>query len=150
MKAVQKIKPFPFTVFPEQRLSKDYPWQIWAVGWTAILKALLWLATEPALQEIMLKIIFYKYLLFMIPLIICGIGVWNMRRRAVLGIIVVCVAELIFFIMYPASLHSMALDNTSLLSLFFTAGAFIINGFISDIFVLVCAPIMLKYTKPSL
>jgi hypothetical protein len=150
VKDVQKIRPFPFAVFPEQRLSKDYPWQIWAVGWIAILKALLWLATEPVLPEIILKITFYKYLLFMIPLIICGIGVWNMRRRAILGIIIVCVAELIFFILYPASLHSMALDDTSLLSLLFTAGAFIINGFISDIFILICAPIMLKHSKSSL
>lgn len=150
MKDVQKIKPFPFSLFPEQRLSKDYPWQIWAVGWIAILKALLWLATEPVLSEIILKIVFYKYLLFMIPLIICGVGAWNMRRKAALGLIIVCVAELIFFIMYPGSLRSMALNDTSLLSLLFTAGAFIINGFISDIFILICAPIMLKHSKPSL
>lgn len=147
MNKEQNTKPFSFTLFPEFRLSKDFPWQIWTIGWLAILKALLWLATEPVLPEAILMIVFYKYLIFMIPLLVCGIGVWNLRKWGAWGMIFLSIAELLFFILFPASLRSMALDNTSFLSLLFTMGAFLLNGPISDIFVLVSVPILLKHSK---
>jgi hypothetical protein len=139
--------PLPFTVFPEIRLSQEFPWQIWTIGWLAILKALLWLATEPVLPETILMIVFYKYLLFMIPLLICGIGVWNLKKWGARGIITLAILEFVFFILYPSSLRSMALDTTSFLSLLFTLGAFLLNGPISDIFILISAPILLKRSK---
>ena len=143
----QDTKSLAFTIFPEARLSQDFPWPIWVVGWLAILKALLWLATEPVLPQAMLMVMFYKYLLFLIPMLICGIGVWNLRKWAMWGIITLSALELIFFILYPASLKSMALDNTSLLTQLFSAGSFIISGFISDIFIFISAPILLKHSK---
>jgi hypothetical protein len=147
MNKKQDIKALSFALFPEARLSLEFPWQVWTVGWLAILKALLWLATEPVLSESILMIVFYKYLLFMIPLLICGIGVWNLRKWGAWGIITLSILELLFFILYPSSLRSMALDNTSLLSLLFTLGGFILNGPICDIFILVTAPALLKHSN---
>ncbi|MBN1848664.1 MAG: hypothetical protein JW932_08775 [Deltaproteobacteria bacterium] len=149
MNQEQDEKRVPFTLFPDSRLLMDYPWQIWAIGWLAILKALLWLATEPVLPETILMILFFKYLFFMVPLLVCSIGLWNLRKWGAWGMIILSVAELSFFIVYPASLRSMALDNTSFLSLVFTMGAFVLNGPISDIFILISAPVLLKHSKST-
>ena len=34
-------------IFPSERMSAGFPWQIWAVGWLCIFKGIIWLAYEP-------------------------------------------------------------------------------------------------------
>jgi hypothetical protein len=146
----REMEQLPFSFFPERRLYEDYPWQIWLIGWLAIFKAILWLASGPVLPESVLKILFYKYIIFMIPFLICGIGIWNLRKWAVKGIIILCCAELVFFIIYPGTLTYFAIDTTSLFSLLFTliftAVSFLIHGPISGIFILICSPVLFKYS----
>ena len=140
----------PFNFFPERRLYMDFPWQIWAIGWLAIFKAILWAFTDQILPETVLKLLFYKYILFMFPFVICGMGVWNLRKWAASGILILCCTELVFFIIYPSLLTSFALDTSSLLSLIFTAIQSVIQsviqGPISVIFILIYTPLLFKHT----
>ena len=57
-----------FRVFPAERMNTDYPWPLWAIGWLAVFKAVLWLAYEPVLAEEVLRRIGWKYLLEALPL----------------------------------------------------------------------------------
>lgn len=72
----------------------------------------------------------------------CGIGLWKMKRWAAWGLIVLCVADLLFFLFYPFALKSLEINNTSLITMILTQGTFIINGPISAIAVLLCAPFL--------
>ena len=136
-----------FRIFPVERMYEDYPWQIWAVGWLAIFKAFLWLAYEPNLPDSILRLLGYKYMLGMLPLLIFGVGVWNFRRWAVWGIISVSVAGLIFLIINPQifsgfMVRSEVLVYSTLLSMI----VLICNGPIGDILILIAAPVMIKQT----
>jgi hypothetical protein len=86
-----------FKIFPPERMGIDFPWQIWAAGWLCIFKGLIWLAYEPNLPDSTLTLLAYKYGLEMIPLILFGIGIWNLRKWAVWGALVVCGLNLIFY-----------------------------------------------------
>ena len=44
-----------FKFLNPERMYPDFPWQLWAIGWLAIFKALLWLAYEPAVNETLLR-----------------------------------------------------------------------------------------------
>jgi len=94
-----------FRFFPEVRLARKYPWQIWIIGWIAIIKSCFWLFTDPVISDTIsasvLKILGYKHLVYMVPFLICGIGVWNLRKWAVWGVILLAVTELFFFAVYP-------------------------------------------------
>ena len=57
-----------FRVFPSDRMSFKFPWQIWAVGWLCIFKGIIWLASEPNMPESLLSFFGAKYLLGMLPL----------------------------------------------------------------------------------
>jgi hypothetical protein len=90
-----------FRIFPAERMLEDFSWPIWAVGWLAIFKAFLWLAYEPNLPESILELLGNKYIISMLPLVIFGIGVWNLRKWAVWGIVLVAIANLVFLIANP-------------------------------------------------
>jgi hypothetical protein len=118
----------------------DFPWQVWAVGWLAIFKAFLWLATDPVLPSPAAERLAAKFLLTMIPFLVLGIGVWNLRKWAVWGIIALCIADLLFFIVWPdASRYLMGSGfwGLSILLLVF-------NGAPGDILILIAAPVLLK------
>ena len=122
-----KFEQLPFSIFPERRLYEDFPWQIWAIGILCLLKSVVWLATDPLLSEEVLYVLFYKYLLFIIPLIVFGIGVWNLRKWATIGLTILCIVELLFYIIYPVSLKSFYVGTSSLPALVFSAILFIFN-----------------------
>lgn len=139
-----------FRIFPEERMDEDYSWQIWAVGWLAIFKAFLWLAWEPNLPESILRLLGYKYTLSMLPLIVFGIGVWNLRRWALWGIILVAVVNLIFLIVNPQIFSAFLVKSEVLIySVALSAIVLVCNGPLGDIFILIVAPVMLKIAKKN-
>ena len=137
-----------FKIFPEQRLDSDFSWQVWIVGWIAMFKAFVWISSDPNIAESVGEALSYKYMIFMIPLVVLGLGVWNQRKWAVWGFIIITIAELLFFVVYPASLKSLSLESsTSVLPLLLSLAVFTINGPVSDVFVLLFAPFLLKYVR---
>jgi len=137
-----------FEVFPSERMDAEFPWTIWAVGWLAIFKAFLWLAYEPVQAESVLRLLGGKFLLSSIPLVICAIGVWNLRRWAVWGLIAVAAANLIFFIVNPQTLSGvMVVSEVRIYSIILSFITLLCNGPLGDFFILCAAPNMLKHTK---
>ena len=139
-----------FRIFPVERMHEDFPWQIWAVGWLAIFKAILWLAYDPNLPPSILRLLAYKYTLGMLPLFICGIGVWNFRRWAVWGLIGIAVANLAFFLINPKVFSGVIVNSEVFIySVVLSAIVLLCNGPIGDILILIAAAKMLKLTKPD-
>ena len=139
-----------FRIFPAERMHEDFPWQIWAIGWLAIFKAILWLAYDPNLEPATLRLLAYKYTLGMLPLIICGIGVWNLRRWAVWGLIGIAIAGLAFLLINPQIFSGFSVKSEVFFySAVLSAIVMVCNGPIGDILILIAAPKMLKLTKPE-
>ncbi len=137
-----------FMIFPAQRMESEFPWVIWAVGWLALLKAFLWMAYEPVQPENILQLLGYKYLLNIPPLVICGIGVWNLRKWAVWGILLVSIGNLIFFIVDPQTLNAVLVNSeVYLYSVILSIVTLVCNGPIGDILILCAAPIMFRHAK---
>ena len=134
--------------FPDRRLDLDFPWQAWIIGLLSIVKAVLWLVTEPPTLPLeVLQILFYKYSIAALPFIIFGIGAWNLKKWAAHGILILCIAELIFFVFLPTSIYTtFPVDTTSILSLIFSALVYMINGPASDAFILLCLPALYKHS----
>lgn len=136
-----------FKIFPVERMFEDFSWQIWAVGWLAIFKAFLWLAYEPNLPESILSLLGYKYTISMLPLVVFGIGVWNLRRWAVWGIVLVAIANLVFLIVNPQIFSGFLVKSeVPVYSVVLSTIVLLCNGPLGDVFILVSTPIMLKNT----
>jgi hypothetical protein len=130
-----------FYFFPSWRMANTFPWQIWAVGWLAIFKAVLWLATDPNIPEQLADILTAKFLIFMIPFIILGISVWNLKSWGVWGLIILSAADLLIYIVLPETSRYIIGDNFWLIA----AALLICNGPIGDILILIASPVMLKH-----
>jgi hypothetical protein len=129
-------------------METEFPWIIWAVGWLAFLKAFIWLAYEPVEPANVLQLVAYKNLLNIIPLIIFGIGVWNRRKWAVLGILLVAVGNLIFFIVNPQTLNAvMVQSEVRFYMMILSSVTLLCNGPVGDFLILCAAPGMWKLTK---
>jgi hypothetical protein len=137
-----------FMIFPPQRMETEFPWIIWAVGWLALLKAFLWVAYEPVQPENILHLLGYKCLLNIIPLVICGIGVWNLRKWAVWGLVAVSIGNLIFFIAVPQALNAVLVHSeVYFYSIILSIVTLLCNGPIGDILILCAAPVLIKYSS---
>ena len=137
-----------FRVFPSERMEPEYPWTIWAVGWLAIFKAFLWLAYEPVQAESVLRLLGVKFVLGAIPLVILAIGVWNLRKWAVWGLVAVSVAGLIFFIINPQTLNAvLVVSEVRIYSIILSFITLLCNGPLGDFLILCAAPSMLKHAK---
>lgn len=137
-----------FRIFPSERMSVEFPWQIWAVGWLCIFKGIIWLAYEPNLAGNLLSFFGAKYLLQMLPLIIFGIGIWNMRRWAVWGAVAVCAINLIIFFFTPQAFSAMLVKSEVIIwSVLLSGITLICNGPLGDLLVLLAAPLLLKNIK---
>ena len=135
-------------IFPQERMESEFPWILWAVGWLAILKAFIWLAYEPVEPGNVLQLMAYKNVLGIIPLVIFGIGVWNRRKWAMVGILLVAVCNLIFFIVNPQTLNAVTVQSeVRLYTMILSAITLICSGPVGDILILCAAPGMLKHTK---
>jgi hypothetical protein len=131
-------------------MQSDFPWQVWAVGWLAIFKAILWLAYEPILPEPVLRLLGYKYSLGLVPLIVFGIGVWNLKKWAVWGVIAVAVADLVFFIFNLQTLNAFTIESeVFVFSTILSGIALLCNGPVGDILILLAAPSLIKALKES-
>jgi hypothetical protein len=129
-------------------MDPEYPWTIWAVGWLAIFKAFLWLAYEPVQEESILRLLGAKFLLNSIPLVILAIGVWNRKKWAVWGLIVLSVVNLIFFIVNPQTLNAvLVVSEVRIYSIILSFLTLLCNGPLGDIFILCAAASMLKHVK---
>ena len=137
-----------FRIFPPERMEIEFPWVIWAIGWLALLKAFIWLAYEPVEPQNILQLMAYKNLLNILPLVVFGIGIWNLRKWAIWGILIVAVANLIFFIVNPVTLNAvMVHSEVRLYTMILSSVTLLCNGPIGDILILCAAPSMLKHVK---
>jgi len=137
-----------FRIFPPERMEIEFPWVIWAIGWLALLKAFIWLAYEPVEPQNILQLMAYKNLLNILPLVVFGIGIWNLRKWAIWGILIVAVANLIFFIVNPVTLNAvMVHSEVRLYTMILSSITLLCNGPIGDILILCAAPVMLKHVK---
>ena len=142
------VNQMDFIIFPPQRMEAEFPWVIWAVGWLALLKAFLWMAYEPVQPENILHLMGYKYLISIVPLVICGIGVWNLRKWAIWGLVLVSIVNLIFFIVNPQALNAVLVHSeVYLYSIILSTVTLLCNGPIGDFLILCAAPVMFKYAK---
>jgi len=133
-------------ILPEWKLSNDFPWQIFAIGWICILKGVIWISLDPNLDEKILTIFGYKYIITMVPFIVLGVGIWNLRKWAVKGITFIVIADLIFFILlFPYSYDSLMVYEQSMLSGILFICLMITNGPLGDVIILCLFPAMLKY-----
>jgi len=135
-----------FVILPGWRMYKDFPWQIWAVGWLAIFKAFIWLSTSPDCPDPVLNILTIKFVVCMVPFIIFGIGVWNLRKWAVWGIILLCIADLVFFIIFQPEIYMAAgcmMGNSFWL---LTLTLMLFNGPLGSVLILIATPFLLKHS----
>ena len=137
-----------FRIFPSERMSADFPWQIWAAGWLCIFKGSIWLAYEPSISDSMLSLLGSKYVLQMVPLIIFGIGIWNLRKWAVWGAVIVAVINLILIIVVPQTFSALVVKSEAAIwSVLLSIVIMLCNGPLGDLLILLSAPILLKYAK---
>ena len=135
-------------LFPRERMYRDYPWQLWAIGWLAIFKALWWLASQPVLPDYILQVLGYKYLIGMVPLFICGVGIWHRKRWAFWGLVAIALAHLVFFFIQRDTLQAYVVRTefpglSPILSLL----ALLFNGPLGDVLILLGFPSMRKYCR---
>lgn len=137
-------------IFPSERMGADFPWQIWAVGWLCIFKGILWLAYEPVVPDSIRMLLGYKYLLEMVPLILLGIGIWNLRKWAVWGAFVICAFNLIFILVTPAVFSSLLVKSEVLTwSVLLSIVTLLCNGPLGDVLILLSMPILLKHVRKN-
>ena len=139
-----------FRIFPSDRMSLDFPWKVWAVGWLCIFKGIIWLAYEPNMSANLLSFFGSKSLLGMLPLIICGIGIWNMRKWAVWGAAAVCAINIVIFFFTPQAFNAMMIKSEATIwSVLLSSVSLLCNGPVGDLLVILAAPTLLKATKKT-
>ena len=128
----------------------DFPWQIWAIGWLCVFKGILWLAYEPNVSDSIRTLLGYKYMLQMVPLIIIGIGIWNLRKWAVWGALVISVLTLIFILLTPQVFSSFVVKSEVLVwSVLLSIVTLLCNGPLGDVLILLSIPLLLKNIKKN-
>jgi hypothetical protein len=87
-------------------------------------------------------------MLQMVPLIIFGIGIWNLRKWAVWGAIIIAVINLIFIIVAPQTLGALVVQSEAAIwSVLLSIVTMLCNGPLGDLLILITAPILLKHAK---
>ncbi|MFO7708325.1 MAG: hypothetical protein R6V84_09140 [Desulfobacterales bacterium] len=141
---MKRLKPFP-----AERMNRDFPWVLWAVGWLAVIKAFLWLAYEPALPHAVLRAVGFKLLLAAAPLVVCGIGLWNRRRWAVWGVAALAALNLLFLWFYPRSVQGYLVESeVHAVSVVLSAVMLLFEGPLGDALILLALPFLFKTTRP--
>ena len=139
-----------FRIFPSERMSVNFPWQIWAVGWLCIFKGMIWLAYEPNMSGNLMSFFGAKYLLGMLPLIIFGIGIWNMRKWAVWGAVAVCAINLVVFFFTPQAFSAMVVKSEVIIwTVVLSSVTLLCNGPVGDLLVILAAPTVLKHVNAN-
>ena len=131
-------------------MDADFPWQIWAIGWLCIFKGIIWLAYEPNVPDSIRALLGYKYMLQMVPLIIFGIGIWNLRKWAVWGAVIICALNLIIILIIPQASSSFLVNSEVLIwSVLLSIVTLLCNGPLGDVLILLSTPLLLKHIKKN-
>jgi hypothetical protein len=137
-------------LFPGERINVDYPWSLWAIGWLAIFKAVLWLAYEPVLPEAILRLVGWKYLLGAVPMVICGVALWRRRRWGAWGLVILAAAELMLIVWVPPTLQAYLVDSEVLVfSILLSAVMLVCGGPVGDALILCGVPAMFRNTRKA-
>lgn len=138
-------KGLPFAILPGWRLEIDFPWIPWAVGWLSIFKGLLWLSSDPVVPPVLAGVLAAKFILTLIPYVVFGVGIWNLRRWAAVGLVALSVADLLFYLIFPAAIGVMAGGS------FWALGAVLLvfNGPAGNVLILLATPALWKHTGPK-
>jgi hypothetical protein len=137
-------------IFPAERMHADFPWQLWAIGWLAIFKAILWLAYEPPVNDAVLRLVGWKYLLGAAPFLVCGVGVWRRERWAAWGLTVLAAVDLALLIAMPQSIQAYLVDSeVFLFSVVLSAVVLVCGGPVGDLLILGAAPAMFRNTRKA-
>jgi len=135
-------------LLPAERMNVDYPWSLWAIGWLAIFKAVLWLAYEPVLPEAILRLVGWKYLLGTLPMLICGVALWRRRRWAAWGLAVLAAADLVLIVVVPPTLQAYLVDSEVMIfSILLSAVVLVCGGPVGDVLILCGVPAMFRNTR---
>ena len=139
-----------FRIFPADRMNTEFPWQVWAIGWLCIFKGIIWLAYEPNMPDNLLSFFGTKYLLGMVPLIICGIGIWNLRKWAVWGAVAICAINLVIFFFTAQSFTAIMVKSEVVIwSILLSMVTLLCNGPVGDLLVILASPTLYKATKKT-
>jgi hypothetical protein len=134
-------------LFPSERMQTDFPWLLWAIGWLAIFKAILWLAYEPVLPAGVLRMVGWKYVLSAVPLLVCGVGLWRRRRWAAWGLTLLAAADLALLAVTPQSFYAYLVDSeVFVFSVLLSAVLQFCGGPVGNIVILCCAPAIFRNT----
>ena len=144
-KAMTPVYPLPFVLFPNWRMYHGFPWPIWAAGWLAVFKALLWLATDPVAPSPIAERMAAKFLIMLVPFLVTGIGVWNLRKWAVWGLMATSVLDLLFFVVFPDAARIITGNSFIGLAVVLLAAV----GPLGDVLILAATPSMLKHAGKS-
>jgi hypothetical protein len=137
-------------LLPAERMNVDYPWSLWAIGWLAIFKAVLWLAYEPVLPEAILRLVGWKYLLGALPMLICGVALWRRRRWAAWGLAVLAAADLVLIVVVPPTLQAYLVDSEVMIfSILLSAVVLVCGGPVGDVLILCGVPAMFRNTRKT-
>jgi hypothetical protein len=130
-----------FMIFPAWRMQVGFPWPIWAVGWLAIFKAFLWLATDPNVDNPLAGILAAKFIIATIPFAVLGVGVWNLKKWAVWGLIGLAVLDLLFFVVFPNATRQLIGNSYWMLAI----ALMICIGPVGNILILLASPSLIKH-----
>ena len=139
-----------FRIFPSERMGADFPWQIWAIGWLCVFKGILWLAYEPSVADSVRTLLGYKYMLEMVPLIIFGIGIWNLRKWAVWGAVIIGALNMAFILIILQTFKPFVVQSEVMVwSVLLSIVTMLCNGPLGDVLILLATPILLKHVKKT-
>lgn len=135
-------------LFPAERMNVDYPWVLWAIGWLAIFRAILWLAYEPVVSEGVLRLVGWKYIIGAVPFLVCGIGLWRRRRWAAWGLAAMALVDLLVLLLMPQSLPAYLVDSeVYAFSVALSAVMLVCGGPVGDLLILCGIPSMWRHTR---
>jgi hypothetical protein len=84
----------------------------------------------------------------MIPMAIFAFGVWNLRKWAMWGLIILSAANILFFIIYPQSLNAVLVESeVYIYSIILSFITLLCNGPIGDILILLSSPVLRKHAN---
>jgi uncharacterized membrane protein len=85
-----------------------------------------------------------------VPLIILGIGIWNLRKWAVWGAAVICALNLIFILFILQTFSSFVIQSEVLVwSVLLSIVTLLCNGPLGDVLILLSMPVLLKHVKKN-
>lgn len=121
---------------PASRLVMTMPWQIWALGWLAMIKACLWVFVTDTHHPALLV----KYLVLAAPFYLMAVGIWNLRKWALRGLAVLCALDLLLHLVIPDALFMIDVGPTGRRQVIYATVVAMISGPVADVGALLLLP----------